>query len=189
MDDDKQPIAASVMNEKPSIRKLFNARLASIFWQDRKRKIISIVILILVFIAAIVATTVLIKNHQASTGVVQLSPSDLAASGQYVQAQQQLDKQATSGSTQQRAYVFIQKSAIALNAHKYNDALNFAQQAEAFTPTSTTAQLIAVSQQGLGNKQQAISYYQKAISRFKNPSEQDQIDIRSYQDAIKSLGG
>lgn len=188
MDDKKQPVATISGSEKPNIWQFFEVHFINIFWQDKKRKKISLIVLTLMLVVVMFVTAILINNHQINTGV-KLSPSDLAASGQYAQAQQQLDKQATSGSPQQRAYVFIQKSAIALNAQKYNDALNFAQQAEALTPTSTTAQLIAVSQQGLGNKQQAISYYQKAISRFKNPSEQDQADIRSYQDAIKSLGG
>ena len=159
-----------------------------------KRLLFVCVIVVVVVVLGITAWIFLRNRARSSNNSVSASqqistPSDLANNGDYSQAQQQLAKQAAALTGQKQVDVYVQKATIALSAQQYSDALQFAQKAESLMPSSNTAYLVAASQQALGNNTEAIKYYQLAVSRIKNPTELQQIDIRDYQATIKSLGG
>lgn len=83
--------------------------------------------------------------------------------------------------------LYEDKSSLAINDNDYAAALEYAQTAESLNPTANTAQLIAQAAEVLGNKQLAIEYYQKEISRL--PANLDDYTIPGIQARIKQLGG
>jgi tetratricopeptide (TPR) repeat protein len=68
-----------------------------------------------------------------------------------------------------RSQLDVQAGAIALNAHDYSTALNYAMQANSFDSTSESSALIAAVYQQQGNISQAVIYYDKAASEVKGP--------------------
>jgi selenocysteine-specific translation elongation factor len=68
-----------------------------------------------------------------------------------------------------RSQLDIQAGAIALNAHQYNTALNYAMQSNDLESTSESSALIAAIYQQQGNIAQAVFYYDKAASEVKGP--------------------
>ena len=78
---------------------------------------------------------------------------------------------------------------MAVNYNKNRDALDFALKAETLSPSVGSASMVALAQQNLGNKQRAIEYYKKSISRYKNPSLIDLGDVDYIKAVILSLGG
>jgi tetratricopeptide (TPR) repeat protein len=146
-------------------------------------------ILITALIVAVLCIVAINGQPAKKSPLDGLSPAELAYNGYYSPAQLSLDKQANTGNAQTKAGVYLQKANIALDSKRYPDALKFAQQSETLYPSTSSAALIAIVQETIGNKSQAIDYYKKAISRYSNPSQQDQDDINYYQSVIKSLGG
>ena len=125
-----------------------------------------------------------------STTTSQDQAESLSEAGDYTAAIQTLNNvQKNTTNNEQKSELFQQEAISALDNGQYKDALNFAQEAEAADSSSNTAYLIAVSYQALGQKQDAIIYYQKAIARKVIMTQSDQDDVQYYQNAIKALGG
>lgn len=111
-------------------------------------------------------------------------------SGNYDAGQAVLDKaiQGTSDNAEQ-ASLYLQKSSIAINAGKYDDAYNFAKKAEDLNASVDSAKMMADAAVRRGDKDDAIVKYKLAISRITGTSEQDGLDKQDLQNNIKQLGG
>lgn len=89
---------------------------------------------------------------------------------------------------EQKIALYINKTIVYMNAKDYKKALETAKQAEALAPEkSYILAMIAQIYMELGDKPNAISYYEKAISKLdsNNYSENETIDDYTYK--IKSL--
>lgn len=113
---------------------------------------------------------------------------NLTADGHADQAQALYDSQLTKTSDKTvQAQIYDSKSAVALNAQDYQNALAYGQKSEALNPTAASAGDIAVAAEKLGDKTTALKYYKLQLSR------QSTTKIKganaSLEAKIKELGG
>lgn len=114
----------------------------------------------------------------------------LAVNGDYAGAQQALQTELdNSTDNSYKASVLVSMSNLAYNAEKYKDALDFAQKSEGFSPTKSSATLIAMSAEKLNNKKLAIEYYKKVIERINPESPLKEAETQEFQGYINALGG
>ena len=92
-----------------------------------------------------------------------------------------------SGDDEETARVYISKASVYMNAKQYQQALDMAQQAEGLDPTSVSSAYIARANAELGNKADAIKYYQLTIDRIKAFKYHNQTDIDYYQDQLDKV--
>jgi len=111
-----------------------------------------------------------------------------ASSGDYNSGQAILDK-AISDSTNDAdtAWAYIQKSTVALNAEKFDEAYDFAKKSEDLAPTKTSVLLMANALEAKGDKSGAIANYELAASRITSNSELDDLDKQEIQATISQL--
>lgn len=88
-----------------------------------------------------------------------------------------------------KADLYIQKATIAINSNKYDDAYNFAKNAEDLDPSISSAQTMAVAASKKGDNQDAIIKYKLALSRIIGTAEMDELDRQDIRNAIVNLGG
>jgi len=106
----------------------------------------------------------------------------------YTQAIEQLTDDATqTDNTNDKIYAYFQQFSLAMKMEKYDDALRYAELADKVRSYSETSSVIAQSYAGKGDKQQAISYYKKAISQLDLSTEFGRTDARTYNAAIAAL--
>lgn len=111
-------------------------------------------------------------------------------SGDYAGSQKSLDNTIVESiGKSDEAWIYIQKSSIALNALKYDDAYNFANKAEELFPTVSSVKLMAAAADAKGNKDEAIQKYKLALSRIAGDSDLDKLDKNDLINIIKELGG
>jgi tetratricopeptide (TPR) repeat protein len=110
----------------------------------------------------------LTKNPpETKAQVISDQVQDLKGTGKYDDAQKLLDGQlAAAQSAAEKSDLYVQKSSVANNAGDFTTALDYAQQAEKLQPTSSSAYMIAIAAEGLGNKSLAVTYYQKTLDRL-----------------------
>jgi tetratricopeptide (TPR) repeat protein len=90
----------------------------------------------------------------------------------------------------QKAFLLLDKATLYLKDSKYDEALAIAKEAENYGPKSSgVASYIAQIYSLKGDKQNAIDYYQKAVSFVDKTDPMSGSDIKDYQDIIKYLGG
>lgn len=133
------------------------------------------------------------KNQSQQVPKAAISGSNPVAesviTGDYSGGEAILDKAiAATNNIEDQAWIYIQKSSVAINLGHYNDAYDFAKKAEALVPTESSAQMIAAAAAKLGNKDEAISEYKIAISRITGASGMDEADRNSLQEEINLLG-
>lgn len=111
-------------------------------------------------------------------------------SGDYAGGQAILDKNLSDTTDpKSQAWIYIQKSSIALNLTKYDNAYAFAKKAEELYPTETSAQMMAAAAEKQGNIQEAIIDYKLAAGRITGLSGMNAVDKKDLQDKIIKLGG
>lgn len=114
---------------------------------------------------------------------------ELAFAGKYDEAQALLAQavNAAVNPTDKARYI-LNRATLAYNQQKYQEALDFAKEAEKVSASSLTAQQIAENAEALGDKATARDYYQKAIDRY-DPAlkAQDAVILQEYADKIKRL--
>jgi tetratricopeptide (TPR) repeat protein len=164
-----------IEKEEPRSKKKFDIKQK--FFGSKKKKIVFGLIVLLLLTIGVVSLLVYTNGRNKSEDVaVVIKPSDknvAAENAAYKSKDKYEDKLKSIDSTysssadkKDQAASNLYKSSVALNAQQYNDALKFAQAAEALEPTLNSAQLIATSAQKLNQKQLAIEYYKKAIDRL-----------------------
>lgn len=109
--------------------------------------------------------------------------------GNYDVAQQTLDDELKKSDTDAaKAEVYNEKSVTAYNENKFKEALGFAQQSEELNATQSSAYLIAIAAEGLGDKKLALEYYKKALERVRPADRSRSPDIaEGYEAKIKEL--
>jgi tetratricopeptide (TPR) repeat protein len=162
---------------------------------NKKRLVVAAIAITALIIIGIIIWwyMVSIHNHQ-STQKYDESNSNKAIksiiTGDYSAGQSALDKSldATTDPKEQ-AWLYIQKSSVALNLKKYNEAYDFAKKAEELNPDRTSAQMMADAAAKKGDNQEAISKYKLTISRITGTSGMDDLDKQELQDKISQLEG
>jgi tetratricopeptide (TPR) repeat protein len=118
------------------------------------------------------------------------SAMDEAGNVSYDSGQSVMDEALNSASSDEdRAHIYTQKSSLAINVGKYDDAYNFAKKAEEISPNLSSAQLMALSSESKGDIQEAIKNYHNALNRMTGNSGADDFDKQDIVNKIKSLGG
>lgn len=108
--------------------------------------------------------------------------------GDYKNGQATIDESMDQASTpKEQAWLYIQKSALALNLEKYDEAYEFASKAEKLYPDSNSSQLMADSLAKKGDKAGAIKQYKITISRMTDKSGLAELDRKSIQEKIDKL--
>lgn len=88
-----------------------------------------------------------------------------------------------------RALVYIQQGNQAFDAAKYQEAAEAYRNAENLIHNSETAQLLAVTYEALGDKQQAINFYNLAIERYPTDDPMHGAQTEYFNQRIKDLSG
>ena len=91
--------------------------------------------------------------------------SNLSLRGKSSEAQTLLDKQINVGSPEDQSNIYAQKAMLAVQAKDYVSALKFAKKAESLKQTAYSAQAVAMSAEGSGDKALALEYYKKQLNR------------------------
>ncbi len=106
------------------------------------------------------------------------SAEDQADGGDYQGAQSNLDSAITKAGSNKasQGILYEGKAMLAENAKQYADALQFARQAEALSPTANSALIIARVSEDTGDKATAITYYKKTADRTTGYDKQEYID-------------
>jgi tetratricopeptide (TPR) repeat protein len=169
-----------------------------------RKKLLSVMLFIILL--TIIGTTigilyVLNKNQLKSNGTSQNS-SDVASKTQatidkanalYQQGKKdeaiKLYQQAASlaGTKEQQNLASLSMATSYFNSGDYKDALTAAIAAENSQKDSNTEQFIASIYEKMGDNQNAIKYYQSAISLVDKTQPQASDDIEYYQSRIKAL--
>lgn len=128
------------------------------------------------------------KTIAAAATVAYSDASQAAHTGDYSGGQATLDKVAdqTTDSVA-KAVIYTQKSSIAYNSGKYDDAYSFAKKAEEINPTVSTASLMARAAEKQDNKKEAIAQYKVAVSRITGNTELDELDRQELNNNITKL--
>jgi len=109
-------------------------------------------------------------------------------SGDYASGQVILDTAvASTNDSIEQAWIYIQKASIALNANQFEDAYNFAKEAEELDPSVSSARLLAAAVEAKGNKVEALENYQLSLSRINGDSELDELDREEVRGYIRLL--
>ena len=117
-----------------------------------------------------------------------VDPANYVISGDYDGGQAALDSQLVNADDAvAQAKIYINKSSLALNLSKYDDAYTFAKKAEELQPSVSSAKLMASALAKQGNKDGAVEQYKIAISRITGSSELDELDKLSIQKKIDNL--
>jgi tetratricopeptide (TPR) repeat protein len=124
-----------------------------------------------------------VNYTQPATVGVQVT--NLETQGKTTEAEQTLNsKIASATNNTQKGSLYELLADAYLTQNDYSSALKAAQTAEKLAPNADTAQLIAESEAGLGDKAVAIQYYQEAANRYKNNG-----DLSSMQDMQAAIQG
>lgn len=166
-----------IKNNKPKKRFFHN-----------KKNIFLILSLLIISVSA--AAVVLFINYDPSQDVEEILTNSLAKSldGDYEAAQTTLDSAISeTKNSDKKSQFYIQKSSIAIDSEKYDDACKFAEKSEELAPSVQSARLIAISSEGQKDYEKSIKYYEIAISRIVVTDEQGEIEIMSIRNAITRL--
>lgn len=132
------------------------------------------------------AASTKLNAETKTVGDASVKAEDLQNQGQTSQAVQSVQTQiAATTDPNSKAQLYILEATLYLNANDYANSLKAGQQAEKLSPSPGSAQIMAQSEAGLGDKTQAIADYQTAENRYKQAG-----DYGSYLDmqaAIKGL--
>lgn len=91
---------------------------------------------------------------------------------------------------EQKSVLYVNKAIVYMNSEDYKKALEAAKQAEELAPDqSYILAMIAKIYVGLDDKSNAITYYEKAISKLDSTSFSDSETIEDYKYTIESLKG
>ena len=97
--------------------------------------------------------------------------------------------QTNNSSNSIKADLLFEESGVYYNAGDYSKALSLAVASDDLVNDDNTEHFIAEIYARLGQKTEAIIYYQKAISNVDMSGPLANSDIQDYQDNIKQLGG
>lgn len=116
---------------------------------------------------------------------------NLALSGNYDAAHKQISSalQNSNLSTQDRYDLLMQQGATYQNQDDNQAALQAYQQAAQAKETQNVYELLAGVAEKLGNKEQAITYYKKAIQLISSSNAVGQADKETDEQHIRDLGG
>lgn len=117
---------------------------------------------------------------------------NIALSGDYDKAHEQLDEALDNPqlSADGKYTLLMQRGITYENQQKYDDAIKTYQEAEAIKATQAIAEAIARAAEAKGDKQLAIEYYKKAISRIdKETNPRAESEQSYYEKQIENLGG
>lgn len=180
MDDDKKPVAASVMRDRPGIWQLFSApyiRAVAVIKKDKKRYAIGLVAFVLV--AAVIGGLLWWNHRQTvrnqhlaymSSFVDGLAPAQKAQyysdQGEYKIAEKiWQDELSKTTDTPTKLSLYFLQSALAVKFKNYNDAKKYATEALVLSPKSSTPYVsLAQMAQAQGDKAAARQYWQQAIN-------------------------
>ena len=88
----------------------------------------------------------------------------------------------------EKAKVYVEQSTHDYNTAHFNEALKNALSAEKISPNKQTATLAAMSAESLGDKQQAVKYYELELERTSDPDKRNNPDdYDALQSKIKDL--
>lgn len=108
--------------------------------------------------------------------------------GDAASANEVYDKAVTASSDDyQKSVLLIGKATLYFNSADYKNALEYAQQAEAYDKNVAVYDFIAQIYEKLGNKASAAEYYKKTISVLDSSSPLYSQDLKYYQDNVKRL--
>lgn len=145
----------------------------------KKRLMVAAIILLIVLISCGIfifvyfsfftnPSNIISNSDDANDGysVSQLANQE-AAKGNYSAGQKIIDQELDSTIDEKdKASLYVEKSLLALNNQKYDDADTFAKQAEDIAKSKLTSRLIAQIAEADGDKAKAIEYYQVTIDRY-----------------------
>lgn len=164
-----------------------------------KKALLFFVLIGVILIVAIIVCVLLLrhkpkpisaKSNVASSTAKQpigVQISEMQNQGKPNQAIQKLNSQIAQATTNdQKGQLYELEAETYLDENDYKDALKTAQMASSLSPTANSAQLMAESEAGLGDKTAAIQDYQKAATRYANSG--DSSSVQSMQAAAKALG-
>lgn len=128
------------------------------------------------------------EDKGAQTNEVYLQADRKVAEGSYDEGQGILTKALDiRTSNKDKSVIYQLKSSVALNAEKYDQALEYALKAEELYPNDDTAIVLGGVYEDSGDRINAIKYYELFLSRFEPVSELDQSTIKRVQYTIKDL--
>lgn len=156
------------------------------------------VALFIVAIAGGIALRMALRNNdiagsnQTSTVTLPVSASkaqDLGASGDFTGAHKQLDDALNKPgvSSSDKYALYFQQGTTFFNEGNYASAIDNYKKAEALQSTRSLSESIGDAYAASGNKDQAISYYKKAISQVSGPVAGD--DKSALEQKIRDQGG
>ncbi|HJQ09141.1 MAG TPA: hypothetical protein VJ836_06700 [Candidatus Saccharimonadales bacterium] len=131
--------------------------------------------------------TITAKPLQKNAGKAQ----NLALDGDFEAAHKEINDALASGqlSSDERYEVLRQQGITYDNQQKYQEALATYQEAAKIKETQIIYESMAVTAANMGNKEQAIQYYKKAIQFIADSNPVGEADKDSYEKKIRALGG
>ncbi|MEI7539390.1 MAG: hypothetical protein WCJ36_01295 [Candidatus Saccharibacteria bacterium] len=156
---------------------------------SRKKRLIIIVVFVLLVGIGVGVWWYLNNSSTKNTDKANSSGTvENIVTGKYSEGQAALDK-SISGTADPgaKAWMYIQKSSIALNSGDYINAYSFAKKAEELKPDRYSAQMMADAAVKKGDIADAITKYKLSISRITGTSGMDKLDTQELQGKISKL--
>lgn len=115
--------------------------------------------------------------------------SSLAYSGKYDEAMEGLDKKIESADDDTEKYnLLLAKSDVARENEKYQQALQYAREADGLNPTRQSAILVAIAAEELSDTETALEFYKKVVERTDEDTKRViPEDFQYYLDKIEEL--
>ncbi len=126
------------------------------------------------------------NNANSEYSVSELA-NQTAAKGDYDGGQKIIDQEINNTVNDgDKVTLYIDKSILALNNQKYEDAYAFAQKAEDIAKSKLTGRLIAQIAEASGDKAKAIEYYGLTVSRYSEEEKNsDELALAYFEDLQK----
>ena len=113
----------------------------------------------------------------------------LSSEGNVIESLTLLDKTIkVTDNLESKGFLLLVKANVYFNNGSYDEALAVALESEAIEKNDNIETYIAQIYMKKGDKQNAIKYYQLAITYVDKSSPMSDANIKSYQDTIKALG-
>jgi tetratricopeptide (TPR) repeat protein len=166
-----------------------------------KRKRLLIIVAVVVFVGGIASGWLYIQSQKTSEDqqkritdelVVQTTTDAqiIARKGDTAGAIAKYDEVIkTTNDSYQKSILTINKAVIYLNTEDYEQALKYAKEAESINVNFEVVKIIAQIYEEMGNKQDAIAYYEKTIQLIDKEDPLASDDAVYYQSVIDGLKG
>lgn len=136
--------------------------------------------LVLIAVSIIIAFSVAIYIHNRPAKVV-LTPSEMAASGDYAGAIEKLQNQAnTADTTAAKSDAYIQLSQIAASNNKPDQAVTYAKKAQSIKPTSQSAAQVGFAASESGDWELAAKSFEEAANLSPVPADGNEFADHYY---------